>query len=404
MLKWLKDLMVRLQQVRNQNNIIILNVIEESRWGGPQTRIFRVAKALHNTKFQPITLFPENNSKKITQIFQNNGLICSRLKLTPLKSQFKSVLKYLLFFISEVIILKNIFCQFQPKIIQCNGASQIKGLIAARLLNIPSIWFLNDTRTPKIVSLIFQILVRICNPYIIVNSIRVKKYYLDNSSLKNRSIKVIQSPVDFMFFNKQRKNQFDKKKNLKVVTVANINPDKGLEYFIEMVAKINKKINNVNFYIAGSQLRTQTIYFNKLQALIEKLNINNVTFTGHVEDIKSFLDSSDVYVCSSITEASPISVWEAMATGLPVVSTNVGDVGIFLKNTDYDFITPTKNGERLAYKTLELLKNSELRIKYGNFLQKVAINNFGINSCINKHIEYYSKIIKENYNYEDTRN
>jgi glycosyltransferase involved in cell wall biosynthesis len=404
MLKWLKDLMAQLQQVRKQNNIIILNVIEESRWGGPQTRIFRVAKALLNTKFQPITLFPENNSKKITQIFQDNRLKYFRLKLTPLKSQFRLALKYLLFFIPEVIILKNIFYQFQPQIIQCNGAAQIKGLIAARLLNIPSIWFLNDTRTPKIVSLIFQILVRICNPYIIVNSIRVKKYYLDNSSLKNRSIKVIQSPVDSMFFNKQRENQFDKKKNLKVVTVANVNPDKGLEYFIEMAAKINKQINNIHFYIAGSQLSTQEIYFNKLKALIENLNINNITFMGHVEDIKSFLASSDVYVCSSITEASPISVWEAMATGLPVVSSDVGDVGIFLKNTDYDFITPTKNGERLAYKTLKLLKNSELRIKYGNFLRKVAINKFGINSCINKHIDYYSKIIKENYKYENTRN
>jgi glycosyltransferase involved in cell wall biosynthesis len=61
-----------------------------------------------------------------------------------------------------------------------------------------------------------------------------------------------------------------------------------------------------------------------------------VTFTGSAVDPSSYYHAMDIFVLSSDTEQMPLSVLEAMASGLPVVSTDVGDVA--------DMVTPSEGG------------------------------------------------------------
>lgn len=399
--------MAPLQQVKNRNKIHILNILEESRWGGPQTRIFRLSKELNKSIFVPFTIFPKKNSEKISYMFDSNGLEYERINLTPIKSKLLKMIKYLFYFIPEIIIIKKTASIIKPHIIQCNGASQIKGLIVAKLLKIPTVWFLNDTRTPNIVKLLFQFLIRVTNPNIIANSTRVKEYYLGKNRNSRKSIRIIQSPVDDKYFSLNNISNSDVSKIDKitrVVTVANINPDKGLEYFIGMIPLLNKNNKNVQFFIAGSYLESQKVYYDKLNAKIKKLNINNINFMGHLDDITPFLKSGDIYVCSSISEASPISVWEAMAIGLPIVSTDVGDVKKFLKNEKYNFISHLKNSQDLAKKTNELIMNKMLQKEYGNYGRTIAKKYLTVQICAKMHEELYNKIIRENYKNDNFRN
>ncbi|WNV73723.1 glycosyltransferase family 4 protein [Geodermatophilus sp. DSM 44513] len=71
-----------------------------------------------------------------------------------------------------------------------------------------------------------------------------------------------------------------------------------------------------------------------------------VTFTGFVEDVRGFLAALDVFVVSSRVEAGPLVLLEAMAEGLPCVSTDVGDVAVRLGGDVV--VVPTEDAGALA--------------------------------------------------------
>jgi glycosyltransferase involved in cell wall biosynthesis len=89
-----------------------------------------------------------------------------------------------------------------------------------------------------------------------------------------------------------------------------------------------------------------------LTALAESLGVaDRVRFAGHHQDTAGFYAQFDIFALSSDTEQMPLSVIEAMASGLPVVSTAVGDVSLMVAPENAPFITPlddTALGDALA--------------------------------------------------------
>jgi glycosyltransferase involved in cell wall biosynthesis len=78
-----------------------------------------------------------------------------------------------------------------------------------------------------------------------------------------------------------------------------------------------------------------------LEALATSLGIaDRVRFAGHRQDTAGFYAQFDIFALSSDTEQMPLSVMEAMASGLPVVSTTVGDVSLMVAKENSPFIVP----------------------------------------------------------------
>ena len=77
-----------------------------------------------------------------------------------------------------------------------------------------------------------------------------------------------------------------------------------------------------------------------LEALAGSLGVSDrVRFAGHHQDTSSFYARFDIFALASDTEQMPLSVIEAMASGLPVVSTAVGDVPVMVATQNQPFIT-----------------------------------------------------------------
>ncbi|HBK05540.1 MAG TPA: glycosyl transferase [Acetobacteraceae bacterium] len=78
-----------------------------------------------------------------------------------------------------------------------------------------------------------------------------------------------------------------------------------------------------------------------LEALAGSLGVaERVAFAGHHRDTASFYAQFDIFALSSDTEQMPLSVIEAMASGLPVVSTDVGDVAMMVATENAASIVP----------------------------------------------------------------
>ncbi len=125
------------------------------------------------------------------------------------------------------------------------------------------------------------------------------------------------------------------------------------------------------FRLAGEQCAARLVLAGSgperegLQRLAAQLGISDrVHFAGHVAAPAALYAEFDVFALSSDTEQMPLSVIEAMAAGLPVAGTDVGDVRTMLAPENAPFIGP-RSDEALATSLLTLLRDPALRRRVG---------------------------------------
>lgn len=109
-------------------------------------------------------------------------------------------------------------------------------------------------------------------------------------------------------------------------------PRKGVFDLLQAIKKLedDEKIENIHFTIAGTGIEEE-----KLKKECNKLNlVEKVAFVGWVDGDrkKYYLENCQIMVSPSYNEGLPISILEAISYGMPVVSTNVGDVSHVVRN------------------------------------------------------------------------
>jgi len=182
------------------------------------------------------------------------------------------------------------------------------------------------------------------------------------------------------------------KDKINVLTVGYINPNKGLETLIEAINIVNQSDLKVQFNIAGPVFKSQDGYMQKLQNLIDKYQIDNIEFLGMRKDVVDLLRSSDLYLCSSDFEASPIAVWEALATGRAVLSTDVGDVKRVFEENGCGIVVPIQDPATMALELIRLAKDVELREALSKKARPTAEKLFSLESTANGYKEFYKKV------------
>lgn len=382
--------------MRKSKIIKVANVIMEGRYGGPQARITSIAEKLKENSIETIVIFPKNNSAFFYRKLAGKGIWTKRLSLHHFTKQKSHLAKFVILFIPELFSLYNLFKKKRIDIVHCNCSWQFKGAIAGKLARAKVLWHLNDTQTPFLINIIFKVLaLYFCDAFIVAGE-RVKDYYLNNQRFSKKRIMEIQAPINTSLLDAQKVKK-DRKmarySGLKIVTVCNINPLKGIEYFIEMASILNKRHADLNFFVVGPHFDSQKKYSEKLFDLAEKLKTKNLNFYGPADDVPSILKATDIYVCSSIAEGSPISLWEAMSMAKPIVSTDVGDVARFIKSGKNGFVVPIKYSAALAEKVGLLIEDEELREKFGRKVRELAVKYFDIEVCARKHSEFYREIL-----------
>lgn len=368
----------------------ILNIIEEGRFGGPHKQIIDVATSLRRLyKVETLVMYSKEGSDAFVEKMSVAELTGIEIKLTRPSRRLFGLLKYLVSFIPELFTLSRSINDLKPDFIYNHGAHQVKSVIAARMTGIPIVWHLNDAQTPWIVRWMFRNYFGKMADSIITASHKTKRYYLDDLAWVDEIlVSVIPSPVDTVQFARSlyRKKRSNEKK---VIVVANINPVKGLENFLEVANIVSKNLeSDVVFEIIGQWLDSQKAYSEKLLSMKREYGLECVHFLGRINDVKPHLNDADVYLCTSLSESSPISVLEAICMELPIVSTDVGDLKNILETSGCGKVTNVGDVEALAKHVLNFLKNPDLAIKYGVKGRKYAISNFGMDIIAEKHFEH----------------
>jgi glycosyltransferase involved in cell wall biosynthesis len=207
----------------------------------------------------------------------------------------------------------------------------------------------------------------------------------------------IQASVDASYFNPKgviEEELLAKMPGIKIATIGNLNPDKGIEHFIEISRILNDRYKNLNFYIVGAHLDSQKKYSKRLHELVTKHQLGNVFFYGSSNNIPSILKAIDIYVCTSVREASPNAVWEAMAMEKAIVSTDVGDVNLYIKNGKNGFVVQQRDAKAIAEKVGVFIENKELRHKFGKLARAKVVKELDVETSADKYRSFYLEVLR----------
>jgi glycosyltransferase involved in cell wall biosynthesis len=146
-----------------------------------------------------------------------------------------------------------------------------------------------------------------------------------------------------------------------VLTIGNLLKNKGIEYFIGAADILYKRIKNIRFVIIGNG--TQYKY---LTSMINKLNLRgivNILDPMPQNDLRVWLNASNVFVLPSLKEGLGMVQIEAMACGKPVVATKNGGSETIITNKNLGILVAPKHADELA-KGIHQALNKSWNSKY----------------------------------------
>jgi glycosyltransferase involved in cell wall biosynthesis len=147
----------------------------------------------------------------------------------------------------------------------------------------------------------------------------------------------------------------------RVVTVANLRPEKGHDVLLEAAAIVVRRFPDARFDIVGAGPELA-----RLTARAEALSLDAaVSFLGHCEDIPARLAAADLFVLPSRSEAFPNAILEAMAIGLPSIASAVGGVLEMIESGRSGVLVPPDNPGSLAEEISRLMAEPTTAARMG---------------------------------------
>lgn len=175
----------------------------------------------------------------------------------------------------------------------------------------------------------------------------------------------------------------------RVIATARIDPLKDIETFLRMASLIHATNPHARFAVYGAVADKK--YFEKCLALRAELGLEDIVEMGvESPDVVEAYRAADVVVLTSMSEAFPYSVLEAMACGKGVVATDVGGVREALETNGV--LVPAGNAVALADAVRKLLDDPAQRIALGTRARAAVIEKFRVDHTIARYLDLYTEL------------
>jgi glycosyltransferase involved in cell wall biosynthesis len=238
---------------------------------------------------------------------------------------------------------------------------------------------------------LYRVAARKANGFIAVSE-KVKHAMLEAVASVDASVTVICNGVDV----KRYGNRVDRaaiRRELGLPTdaylaavVGTLKEEKGHRYLIEAAAAIVPQCPNWHLLIIGDGILRE-----QLQAQADQLRLGeHVHFLGNRHDVPDLLAASDLFVLPSLWEGLPMALIEAMASGLPVVASEVsGTVQVMLPGQT-GLVVPTGSAQKLAEAIVQLVSDPGRARSMGIAARRQVVEGFSAQKQIEEHLALFS--------------
>ena len=196
-------------------------------------------------------------------------------------------------------------------------------------------------------------------------------YLKDIFAKQNFKVTVIPNIVNFERFKLRAKNRENTSDEFRLIVTRNLEPIYGLSTAIKSVAKAIKEVPNLKLLIAGSGPQKE-----ELVTLVKELGLQEkVSFVGRLGpgEIELFYSEADIMLNPTTVDNMPNSVLEALASGLPIITTNVGGIPYIVEHEKTALMVSMGDEQEMAKQIIRLHKDEVLRQSLVNSgLQEVA--------------------------------
>ncbi|MBW7868020.1 MAG: glycosyltransferase [Brumimicrobium sp.] len=308
--------------------------------------------------------------------------------------------------------IKQIIREFQPDIVHTHASKAgFLGRYAAIQLNVPVVLhtfhghvfhsYFGKIKT-QVFKQIERYLARRTSGIIAISPIQKEELANEFHIASKDKIAVIPLGFDLERFAKHDESirrEIRAKYNIQenevaIAIVGRLAPIKDHGYFLDVIeAMLQSTHTPCRIFIVGDGSEKAMI-----KHRVEKINQqypNVITMTSWIYDIASFNQGVDIMCLTSLNEGTPVSVIEAQAAGIPVITTDVGGVRDILDDGASGFVIKRENIETYIDKLRLLVDNSDMRKEFALYGQQKVLMNFGYKRLISDMDKLYKSLLKK---------
>ncbi len=230
------------------------------------------------------------------------------------------------------------------------------------------------------------------------DSVTAVSRYLREKTITNygieKEIEVIPNFVDIEKYKRSEACKFKKQispNNEKIlVHISNFRSVKRVPDTVRIFFEVRKEIPSRLVLVGDGPDRSAT------EQLCRELDIyKDVVFMGKQADLVDILSASDIFLMPSQSESFGLSALEAMACGVPVVSSSVGGLPELQIQGQTGYIAEFGDIERMAKYTVELLKDENKYQRFARAARRRAEEQFDLNLIVPKYEAHYRKVLEK---------
>ena len=389
--------------MKSKKKIKVLRIINRFNIGGP------VYNAVLLSAFMPeeyetllIGGLPEENEEDSTYIAKRYGvnpiLISEMKRQTSYKNDKKALNR-----------IKEIILSFQPDIVHTHASKAgALGRKAAFDCGVPIIVhtfhghifhsYFSWWKT-KIYQLIERQLSKKTSGIIAISTIQKDELSLNYKICNPSKIKIIPLGFDLKPFNENQKENREltrnkhelKETDIAVAIIGRLVAIKNHQMFIDVIENVNQKTSKkVVYFIVGDGEESDNIQ-KSVDPLIKKGM--DIRMTSWIKDIAAFNAGMDIICLTSKNEGTPVSLIEAQASGIPVVSTSVGGIKDIVLEGETGFLVARDDTNKFAEKLMDLIENENKRQEMSQNGWSFVKDKFQYTKLISNMDEYYKSLI-----------
>lgn len=171
--------------------------------------------------------------------------------------------------------------------------------------------------------------------------------------------------------------------------VGRLDSQKGVTDLLEVALRLKEKCPQLKCLIAGTGPEEQ-----RLRDAVNQLELTeSVRFLGRRDDVPALMKTADFFVFPSRWEGMPNVILEAMAAGLPIVTTNVEGIDQLLEHDLSAEIVPIGDLKQFSASVQKLIQNVELRQQYAEQAKHRLSTEFDWQSIADQYQDLYEQII-----------
>jgi glycosyltransferase involved in cell wall biosynthesis len=354
-------------------------------WGGGEKWHFEMAVFLHNKGFN-VVVFANLNSELFRKVSK------TEIRVIPVKV---GNLSFLNFF--KILKLRRIFQLEKINTILMNLSADVKFAgKSAKLAGIKNIVYRRGSAIPIKNTFLNRYIFKNLITDILANSEETKKTINQNNNelFPENKITVIYNGIDLEKYDKTETKQIYQRHGNEVVigNAGRLEYQKNQKDLIYIAKYLKMQSINFKIVIAGSgRLK------NELKQLSVKEHVEEkILFLDFVDNIKSFMESIDIFVLTSFWEGFGYVLVEAMASKKPVVAYKISSNPEIIRENYSGFLIEYPDKEKFAERIKFLYENSEKRKDFGDMGRKIVEDKFQFSKCteeVEKYLEFLAKKI-----------